>query len=277
MGNMPVRLKITHPILAATCAALNHGNMVAGRKHPAPHHEVHKHEQEDKETDDSTESGSTDEQHDEYKINAAIRMKKEIWTSLSTDDRKNFTKLSDKAKATILGIKGFVEEESQECNTHETTQEESCDAEDEPSDAEKNDDAEEDKLLVMINKQKKVPGDLTRLLSSKKKTKKSSLKVSVHEFNKTTAQNTEPTRNELSIVDQGANRGVLGKDATLICKHHQYVTLSTFNEDEHETLQIVTGAAKVLSDKGPIIVTLHNYAYAPNRKTSVHSCIQKHC
>jgi hypothetical protein len=77
----------------------------------------------------------------------------------------------------------------------------------------------------------------------------------------------------LSLVDRGANGGVLGSDVLILETTSRSVNIVGIDNHEITNIPICTGAGYTRSQHGPIIVTMHQYAYLGNGKT-IHSSIQ---
>jgi len=76
-----------------------------------------------------------------------------------------------------------------------------------------------------------------------------------------------------TLIDRGANGGLAGADVKVLSRTGRKVTISGIDNHELVGLDIVSCAAKVKSNKGPIILILNEYAYC-GRGTSIHSCNQ---
>ena len=74
-----------------------------------------------------------------------------------------------------------------------------------------------------------------------------------------------------SLVDRGANGGILGMDARIIFKHHREVDVTGIDNHEMSGLSIVDASAKCQSDKGPVIIIMKQYAYHGAQATTIHS------
>ena len=278
-GRPPLTWQNYQTLVAAVCASLDHGETVT-----RTHRGTNLHEQSG--DTDNEETNDDDDTSDGYEVHMAVRMKKELWSALSPEDRKHFNQLGDDAKLRILNIKGYADNKAQESNTHDLTTSdteantESSESETSP-DSKDSGDEDDNKFIAMLTKSntKKHPGDITRVLSKKnakpgppKKNKTG--KVCVHEFITTQIPQGTPRGYEGSIVDRGSNHGILGNDATVIYKHPGSVTVELVEEGTTRRLRLVTGTAKVHSDQGPVMAIFHNYAHDPNRTTSIHSSIQ---
>ena len=77
-------------------------------------------------------------------------------------------------------------------------------------------------------------------------------------------------KQETSLVDCGANGGMAGKDVMIIERGDRYATINGIDGHTVQDLPICTVAAQVQSNKGPIILIMHQYAYLSKGKT-IHS------
>ena len=75
------------------------------------------------------------------------------------------------------------------------------------------------------------------------------------------------------MVDRGANGGTLGNDAKVIFKRSKTVDASGIGNHELNALPMVDATAKTITDKGPVILILRNYAYHGVNRT-LHSAGQ---
>ena len=78
-----------------------------------------------------------------------------------------------------------------------------------------------------------------------------------------------------SLIDRGANGGILGDDAIVHRSPYPAREVDVTGIDQHTmpTMKLVDATAKVQSQRGPIIIFLHNYAYYGKYKT-IHSAAQ---
>jgi len=76
-----------------------------------------------------------------------------------------------------------------------------------------------------------------------------------------------------TLVDQGANGGMLGNDAKVIFKCSKTVDVTGIDNHELNALPMVDATAKTIADKGPVILILRNYAYHGLNRT-LHSAGQ---
>jgi hypothetical protein len=73
-----------------------------------------------------------------------------------------------------------------------------------------------------------------------------------------------------SLVDRGANGGLLGNDVRILHKTNQSVTITGIDNHQIGDLPIGTGAAYGMTHKGPVILIMHQYACF-GHGTTVHS------
>jgi hypothetical protein len=76
-----------------------------------------------------------------------------------------------------------------------------------------------------------------------------------------------------TLVDRGANGGILGNDAIVIFRRQKTVDVTGIDNHELSSLVMVDASAKIMTDKGPAIVILRNYAYHGVNRT-LHSAGQ---
>ena len=92
---------------------------------------------------------------------------------------------------------------------------------------------------------------------SVKKNKKSTLKRT-----KMRASNHAIRRSKRgTLVDRGANGGILSNDAKVIFRHAKSVDVTGIDNHELSSLPMVDATAKTMTDKGEVILILRNYAY----------------
>ena len=73
-----------------------------------------------------------------------------------------------------------------------------------------------------------------------------------------------------SLVDRGANGGLAGDDVRIVQSSGRVVDVSGIDGHCVNNLPIVTAGGVVQSQRGPVIVILHQYAYMGKGKT-IHS------
>jgi hypothetical protein len=73
-----------------------------------------------------------------------------------------------------------------------------------------------------------------------------------------------------ALVDRGANGGLFGSDVRIL--HHTLRRVSITGIDNHHVgdLPACTGAAYGLTQRGPVIFIMHQYAYLGQGKRSIH-------
>ena len=76
-----------------------------------------------------------------------------------------------------------------------------------------------------------------------------------------------------SLVDRGANGGILGSDAKVTVTHQHQVDVTGIDNHELNALKIVDAVAKVDTHRGPVIAVLRQYAYHGIHRT-IHSAGQ---
>ena len=68
-------------------------------------------------------------------------------------------------------------------------------------------------------------------------------------------------------MDRGANGCILGKDVRVVHHTGQFIDLNGIDNHTVRHLQLVTGAAHILTDHGPIIGLFHQSALMTDGKT----------
>jgi len=81
------------------------------------------------------------------------------------------------------------------------------------------------------------------------------------------------SRQETALVDRGANGGIAGEDVMVVERGVKCATVNGINGHAVQDLPICTVAATVKSNKGSIIIIMHQYAYLGKGKT-IHSSAQ---
>jgi len=76
-----------------------------------------------------------------------------------------------------------------------------------------------------------------------------------------------------TLVDRSANGGMLGNDAKVIFKRYKTVDVTGVDNHELNALPMVNATAKTITDKGPVVLVLRNYAYHGLNRT-LHSAGQ---
>ncbi len=73
-----------------------------------------------------------------------------------------------------------------------------------------------------------------------------------------------------SLVDRGANGGILGDDARVILQHTREVDVTGIDNHQIPALKLVDASARVETNKGPAILIMRQYAYHGRGRT-IHS------
>ena len=87
------------------------------------------------------------------------------------------------------------------------------------------------------------------------------------------SQHVTRSNNRGALVDRGANGGILGADARVILQHTREVDVTGIDNHALNSLKIVDGSAKVITNLGPAIAILRQYAYHGVGRT-IHSAGQ---
>ena len=76
-----------------------------------------------------------------------------------------------------------------------------------------------------------------------------------------------------SLIDRGANGGIIGNDARITLQHQREVDVTGIDNHELNALKIVDAAARVITQHGPAIVIMRQYAFHGIGRT-IHSAGQ---
>ena len=74
-------------------------------------------------------------------------------------------------------------------------------------------------------------------------------------------------------MDRGANGGNAGRDVRVIYEHSREVDVTGIDNHEMNNLKIVDAAAKTITQHGPIIIIMRQYALH-GRNHTIHSAGQ---
>jgi len=141
---------------------------------------------------------------------------------------------------------------------------------------------ERDLLLTYVTNQKRLPASDIRRIMSNRKPKSSSGMPSKGETKTQQFQAQQFQANMLyrvcnfqhakvaSLIDGGANGGLIGDDARILNKTMRKVDISGIDNHQVTGLDVVTAAGLVRADKGFIILIMHQYAHLGTGKT-IHS------
>jgi Reverse transcriptase (RNA-dependent DNA polymerase) len=215
------------------------------------------------------------------------RMSKEKWYSLSEKERLLWDQFDDKAKSIILGTdvrkshfdarpqsnysgsqskrKANLHEISAfdflQANLHDLSLQEPDEIieSDDPSPSDTNDnDGPSDSLLVNAAKtshSKLPPGDIRRVMS-----KASTRSVNMARIIYNVSASKTTTKDNMSLVDRGANGGIAGNDVRVIFKQNRSVDISGIDNHQITDVSIGTVGGVVETHKGPVIAIMHQYA-----------------
>ena len=211
------------------------------------------------------------------------RMAKEKWLSLSRPEQQAWNTLSNKSKAIILGSNEPTITKQEEVLINYTEEDKTTPLH-KPNQVQvpnQHEECDSDNILSYLSKQHH-PGDIRNVLSTPKNKLPSSFESSdkktkskINSTELTYTVSSISTKDKGSLIDRGANGGLAGDDVKIICYHDppRYIDVSGINSHKVEDLQIVTAGGVAPSQRGPVIIILHQYAYL-GKGNSVHSCIQ---
>ena len=235
-----------------------------------------------------------------------VSMGRDKWTALDDSSKQLWDKLTDSAKAIILGAKppaptgqepqrrSFAPSLQRRASLHDISahdylsflhEQSLLESEDTNGEAIEPDD-DDATLLTYLTKQKKPhPADVRRMLSSsmaKSQGSKPNSKVAFQldgkkfqeiNFHSTvydvSRHSTKP-KTLGSLVDCGANGGVGGSDVRVIDFTHRTVDIRGIDDHEIRDIRIATVGGVVPSQHGDVIAIMHQYAYTGQGK-SIHS------
>ncbi len=225
-----------------------------------------------------------------------VRMPRERWMKLGDNARGIWDTLSDKDKATILGLgqsPGRISSDSskQVINLHDISaydylqahyhenvtfdaQEGDEDFQDAAEHIDESDDTSPDDPTLLINAAKSKaagsklsPGDIRRIMSQNSKSSKGTVSANLHLTYCVSAHHTHDAQ---SLVDRGANGGVAGVDVRVITKTHRKVHIQGIDNHQVSDIDIGTVGGVITTQNGPVIAILHQYALL-GKGTSIHS------
>jgi hypothetical protein len=76
-----------------------------------------------------------------------------------------------------------------------------------------------------------------------------------------------------ALVDRGANGGIIGNDAKVLYTHQRTVDVTGIDNHELSSLKMVDASSTVMTQRGPAIAILRQYAYHGIGRT-IHSSVQ---
>ena len=218
-------------------------------------------------------------------------LKRATWQSLSRDDQILWDKMSDAAKQSIIFNHSDTATDTKErtphvrfqpvrrpirdANIHET------DVEDDTFvDASQDPEGDPQDTSILVNATKTgLPlcnGDIRTVLSSSAAKKKSSIRqANTHETITycVSSHRGSTTGKRGALVDRGANGGLVGNDVRIMCTNDREVDVSGIDNHQMTNLRIVTAGGIVSTQRGEVLLVMHQYAHVPQGKT-IHSAIQ---
>jgi hypothetical protein len=239
---------------------------------------------------DRSQSDSDETRRERPKFPPGSRMPIDRWKSISDAAKTTWDTLTDEDKARILALQGQRHDPSHSkiaANIHDATHDVSPNSVD-------------DLLIAMVTKHsnRKLPtthpGDVRMVLSQAAKVPKVQVqdqelsingdtyrkvngdtyrKVNFHEVRYNVSRASH--REQSSLIDRGANGGIAGSDTRVIELHpHRTVVIRGIDNHEINSLPIVTAGAVARSQRGDVILIMHQYAYHPQQGRSIHSACQ---
>ena len=224
----------------------------------------------------------------------APRMSKKKCICLSRQEQQACDTISNKSKAIILGILSPQQDKNQAENLKDNNNKNESHKLIHPSesnfkssskgisstnnDNEKQPKMDRENITTFLTNQNH-PGDLRNVLSSSMANDDtiSKIKAQYREINVSVSYMVSKlnTEHKGSLVDRGTNGALAGKDIRIICKHNppRYIDVSGLNSHQVKDLEIVTARGVAPSQRGPVIIILHQYAHLGSENT-IHSCIQ---
>ncbi|KAG7345437.1 hypothetical protein IV203_032968 [Nitzschia inconspicua] len=205
-----------------------------------------------------------------------VMIPREVWHALSNDFKVAWNNLSEEEKTMILST-GQVSTTTRMAQLHERSQDEDVEEEfqDALDDAPAETGQDSDQVQVHNTQQQPLPKfppyDIRSILSSKgKATSTRSGHMCV--ISKPVVYRVSSTAviSKQSLVDRGANGGIAGQDCKVICMSDRTVDVQGIDNHQLNSVSIGTAAGYVNSNKGPVILILHQYALV-GRGHTIHS------
>ena len=214
------------------------------------------------------------------------RMPFERWKVISDEAKLIWDTMADEDKAHILDLQTQRHEQSRHtqskisANIHNATHDVSSDHLD-------------DLLIAMVTKHTNRtlpathPGDIRSVLSQPAKATKVRVqdgeltingdkyvrKINSHDIRYNVSSTSRIKQS--SLIDRGANGSIAGSDTRVIERHpHRTVDIRGIDNHEIQSIPIVTAGAVARSQRGDVILVMHQYAYHPQQGRSIHSACQ---
>ena len=106
------------------------------------------------------------------------------------------------------------------------------------------------------------PTGIRSLLSTTK-----TRKANTHVIYRVSSHN---SKNDVSLVDRGANGGVAGDDIRIISRTHRNVIIQGIDNHQINDIPIITAGGVISTQRGKVIAIFHQYAYT-GKGSSIHS------
>ena len=84
------------------------------------------------------------------------------------------------------------------------------------------------------------------------------------------------SNNNDSLQDRGANGGIAGRNVRVLSSSHKYVNVEGIGNHQITNIPIVTCAGKVMTDKGPVVAIMNQFAHVANGSTILSSPQMEH-
>ena len=87
-----------------------------------------------------------------------------------------------------------------------------------------------------------------------------------------TVSQASTNKNSGALIDRGANRGIAGND-TRVIERHPHWTVDIRGIDNHEltAIPIITAGAVAKTQRGKVVIIMHQYVYHPQQGRYIHS------
>ena len=277
-GRPPISWQNYQALLFQTCAALDHGAALSSRGKGKSHFSINAHEQVLEEDETELQEEDQESQYerescddlDEEEVTTLLEanfnngkprrpsMKREHWNSLSKEDKDIWDAMTDDGKARLLGYKGINTDGNSklETNNYEILMSETHETQDPNMD--EGDDSSLDKYIVSLA-ETSTQGEPNYQRYAYVH-ERCTYRISAHKTSK-----------KGSLVDRGANGGIAGTDSRIISVGTRRVDISGINNHQLDNLKVVTAGAVAKSQRGEVIIILHQYAQIPNHDRTIHS------
>ena len=242
----------------------------------------------------TSEDNADDDMHDVNMMQRFVnqlRLNKETWNTISSTDQAAWDKLSPEGKQTILNFvsknlkkkppsskKPFLKKRSTNQVDINHSSVETSNQQDSPKDDFPPPSHDDATLIINNLMSEKHPASIPRLLSSDQKSPPSTKPSKSHDGSMKINTLQYIVRKQVrhsggALIDRGANGGIAGTDTRIIERTPHYCDLSGIDNHEMTHVPIVTAGATVRTNRGYVILIMHNYAKVPDHKT-IHSSHQ---